>query len=51
MYGGLRRNLRLWSVVSNWSSDQLVKQDTLKQEQSGCIQSYTSSVAGESNAT
>ena len=34
MYGGLRRNLRLWSVIVNESSCFLAKSDTLKQENS-----------------
>ena len=34
MYGGLRRNLRLWSVIANESSRSLTKSDTRKQENS-----------------
>lgn len=34
MYGGLHRNLRLWSVTANCSSELVARQDTQKQEYS-----------------
>lgn len=34
MYGGLHRNLRLWSVISNCGSEHWAKQGTKKQENS-----------------
>ncbi len=34
MYGGLHRDLRLWSVTTNCSSELVARQDTEKQEYS-----------------